>query len=451
MTRMISPYTILRNPGFAAGRHKMRPIAWALHKMRFCGNASLFIFTPARDTLAAMTTALFHRAIIPAVFMLAVGLAAMVRGDAPQADGPKLPGIAQRMKQFVDKGEIAGSVTVVASRDKVLSLDAVGRADVAGNVPMQPDTLFWIASMTKPITGTAIMMLAEEGKLSVDDPVSKYIPELAHLKTADGVEHVVTLKHLLTHSSGMADVTAEQSKSAHTLGDLVPYYTMQPLHFAPGTKWQYCQSGINTLGRIVEIVSGQSYPAFLQEHLFTPLGMKDTTFYPTTRQQARLAKSYRIADGKLVETANYFLQGRSPDSQERVPAANGGLFSTAPDYARFLQMILNNGELNGHRYLKAETVKQMTSVQSGDLKTGFTPGNGWGLGWCVVVHPQGVSAMLSPGSCGHGGAYGTQAWIDRTKGLIFVLMVQRADFPNSDASDVREGFQQAAVDALKKN
>jgi CubicO group peptidase (beta-lactamase class C family) len=393
-----------------------------------------------------MTTAHTVRRLSFVLLSTVVLLTAIVRGEEAQ----KSTAIADAIKAHIDKHEIAGAVTVVATRDKVLEIDTVGQADIANNIPMKPDSMFWIASMTKPITGTAIMMLVEEGKISIDDPVSKYIPELAHLKTSDGVERVVTLKHLLTHSSGMADVTSEQSKAAHTLADLVPYYTLQSLHFEPGSKWQYCQSGINTLGRIVEIASGQSYPEFLQKRLFDPLGLKNTTFYPTTEQQARLAKSYKLTDGKLDEAPIGFLQGRTPDSHDRVPAANGGLFSTGTDYARFLQMILNNGELDGHRYLKPESVKTMTTVQSGDLVTGFTPGNGWGLAWCVVREPQGVSAMLSPGSCGHGGAYGTQAWIDKEKGMVFVLMVQRANFPNSDDSEVRKDFQQAAVNTFKK-
>jgi CubicO group peptidase (beta-lactamase class C family) len=149
----------------------------------------------------------------------------------------------------------------------------------------------------------------------------------------------------------------------------------------------------------------------------------------------------------LEPAENFILLGKSPTSRDRFPAANGGLFSTAPDYARFCQMILNGGELEGRRYLKREAVEKMTTLQTGDLTTGFTPGNGWGLGWCIVRKPQGVSEVLSPGSFGHGGAYGTQAWIDPTKGRIYILMVQRANFPNSDASDVRRAFQKAAAES----
>jgi CubicO group peptidase (beta-lactamase class C family) len=179
--------------------------------------------------------------------------------------------------------------------------------------------------------------------------------------------------------------------------------------------------------------------------------MKDTTFYPAAEQLSRLAKSYRrTPDGKLDEAEIFFLAGRDPSSRDRYPAANGGLFSTAHDYARFCRMVLRGGELDGRRYLKPESVRGMTAILTGDLQTGFTPGNGWGLGWCVVRKPEGVTAMLSPGTFGHGGAYGTQAWIDPEKGRIFILMVQRANFPNADASDVRRAFQEAAAPAAPR-
>ena len=360
-------------------------------------------------------------------------------------DAPQIAAIDQAMQQQIAQHEIAGAVTLVATHNSILHLSAIGEADIANHKPMKTDSLFWIASMTKPITATAIMMLEEQGKLSVDDPVGKYIPELAHLKTKDGVEHVVTLKHLLTHSSGMAEATSAEAHASKNLEQLIAHYTERPLLFAPGSKWQYCQAGINTLGRIIEIVSGESYPDFLQQHLFTPLGMKDTTFYPTQEQADRLAVSYKRA-GDQLEPAPIAMFGGAPlTSHDRYPAPNGGLFSTAPDYARFCQMIINEGTLDGHQYLKRETVEKMTSVQSGDLKTGFTPGNGWGLGWCIVREPQGITAMLSPGTHGHGGAYGTQAWIDSKADRIYILMVQRADFPNSDASPTRMAFQQAAT------
>jgi CubicO group peptidase (beta-lactamase class C family) len=372
---------------------------------------------------------------------LVVGVIALTSLSAAAADSS----VADRMRQFVEQKEIAGAVTLVATRDKVLDVQAVGFSDLDKKEPMRPDAIFWIASMTKPITATAIMMLQEEGKLSVDDPASKYIPELANLKTKDGKPANVTLRHMLTHTSGMGEATSDQMRAAKSLADLIPVYTAQPVKFTPGSKWEYCQSGINSLGRIVEIVSGQNLEEFFQARLLGPLGMKDTTFYPTESQVARIAKSYkRTSDGKLEESPVFILEGHAASDRGRYPAANGGLFSTASDYGRFCRMILSGGSLDGKQYLKPETVKQMTTVQTPpSITTGFTPGNGWGLGWCVVKEPQGVTATLSPGTHGHGGAFGTQAWIDPQKGVIYVLMTQRANFPNSDASDVRKGFQEA--------
>ena len=362
-----------------------------------------------------------------------------------RAGAGTIPAVSERMREFVAKNEVAGVVTLVADRNRILHLDATGKADVEKGTPMRPDSIFWIASMTKPVTGAAVMALRDEGKLSVDDPVGKYIPELANLKTKDGKPANVTIRHVLTHTSGMAEATGEESRTAKTLSDLIPAYANKPVAFEPGSRWQYCQSGINTAARVVEVVSGKPFQDFIQERFFGPLGMKDTTFYLSEEQLPRLAKSYWVSNGKMDEAQISLLHGKPPTSRDRYPAANGGLFSTAPDYARFLQMVLNKGELDGRRYLNPESVELMTTVQSGDVTTGFTPGNGWGLGWCVVRQPQGVTEMLSPGTYGHGGAFGTQAWVDPKKGLVFVLMVQRANFPNSDASDVRKAFQEAAV------
>jgi CubicO group peptidase (beta-lactamase class C family) len=332
--------------------------------------------------------------------------------------------------------------------DGILHQDATGLADIAAEKPMRPDTIFWIASMTKPITATAILLLVDEGKLSVDDLVEKHIPEFSKLKAAGGSPAAVTIRHLLTHTSGMADITQEEAVKVTDLAGLMPLYAARPTTFKPGEKWAYCQSAINTAGRIVEVVSGMSFVDFLETRLFKPLGMKDTTFYLSTEQAARLAKSYKRAkDGSLEAAENFILLGKSATSRDRFPAANGGLFSTAGDYARFCRMILRRGELDGKRYLRPESVALMTSLQTADLKTGFTEGNGWGLGWCIVRAPQGVSAMLSPGSFGHGGAYGTQAWIDPRRQRAYILLVQRADFPNSDASEVRRVFQTTAAAA----
>jgi CubicO group peptidase (beta-lactamase class C family) len=305
--------------------------------------------------------------------------------------------------------------------------------------------------MTKPLTGTAIMMLQEEGKLSIEDPVARFIPEFAGIKTPSGKAANLTLRHLLTHTSGLSEASGAEQKAAKTLSDLIPHFVDKPTQFEPGAKWSYCQSGINTLGRIVEIASRQSLPEFFEKRLTGPLGMRDTTFYPTKEQQARIARTYKknMDTGKLEDGAVTLFAGLDLGDTHRVPLANGGLYSTAADYGRFCQMLLNSGTLDGHVYLKPESIKLMSSILSGDVKTGFTPGNGWGAAVCVVREPQGVTGMLSPGTFGHGGAYGTQAWIDPVKGVAYVLMVQRQGFRNSDDSDVRMAFQQAAVDAMK--
>jgi CubicO group peptidase (beta-lactamase class C family) len=310
--------------------------------------------------------------------------------------------------------------------------------------------VFWIASMTKPVTGVAVMMLADEGKLSVDDPASKYLPELAGLKMQDGAAaKTVTIKHLMTHTAGLPENSGEETRAAKNLQDLVAAFAKKPMQFEPGARWQYSQTAINALGRIVEVVSGKPFEQFLDERIFEPLGMTDTTFYPSAEQAARLATPYKTEGGQLKPVDIFIFAGRDLSDRDRVPLANGGLFSTAADYGRFVQMLLNDGSIDGKRYLKPETVKQFGSVHTGDLKTGFTEGNGWGLTACVVRQPQGATAALSPGSYGHGGAYGTQGWIDPVRKVGYVLMVQRSNFPNADASDVRRAFQDAAAGAMK--
>ena len=387
---------------------------------------------------------------VPAVVFLAF-LSPAVAQQAPEPSDspPTLSAIDEAVRPSVVDKEVSGVVTLVATPDRVAHLGAIGRADLAKDAPMARDSIFWIASMTKPITATAVLMLQDEGKLSVEDPIDKHLPEFQGLKGADGKPARVTIRHLLTHTSGMGEASPAEARGVVDLAGLMPIYVSKPLRFEPGSKWAYCQSGINTAARVVEVASGVPFDRFVERRLFAPLGMKDTTFYLAPDQLPRLAASYRRGPGGELEPASLrILDGKSPDSRDRFPAANGGLFSTAPDYARFCRMILNNGELEGRRYLKPESVALMTSAQTGGLKTGFTEGNAWGLGWCVVREPQGVTAALSPGSFGHGGAYGTQAWIDPSRKRAYILMIQRSDFPNADASEVRRAFQEAANTAL---
>jgi CubicO group peptidase (beta-lactamase class C family) len=388
----------------------------------------------------------------PARLISAMFISAALAGSTIAA--PKLAGIDAAMQEKINENEIAGAVTVVLTKDKILHLESTGYADVATKRAIAPDSLFWIASMTKPITGVAVLMLQDEGKLNVADPVAKYIPEFANLKTPSGKPANLTLTQILTHTSGLGEAAGERARSAKTLAELVPVWLAAPMQYEPGEKWKYTQSGINLAGRIVEIVSGMTFDVFLQQRLFNPLGMKNTTFYPTDAQKARLATAY--AKNKESGALQPVAPRSDFGSRDHPPQGNGGLYSTANDYARFCQMLLNRGTLNGKRYLSEAAFKVMTSVHTGDLETGFFREKfgrnyGWGIGTCVLRIPHaGPAEMLSAGTFGHGGAWGTQAWIDPVKGVAYLLMVQRSNFPNSDASEVRRSFQQAATEALAK-
>ncbi|MBM3878960.1 MAG: beta-lactamase family protein [Verrucomicrobia bacterium] len=404
-----------------------------------------------------MQTRFRFRSPILAILLASVGvLLASMRAVAADA-ATALETVPRALQQFVDDRTIAGAVTLVARQDRVLRVDAIGQADLATGAPMRPDALFWIASMTKPMAAVAVLMLQDEGKLNVADPVEKHLPEFKGqwLVSERSNERLVlvrsprpiTIRELLTHSSGLTDVPAPRPHS--TLAEQVVAYSQQPLRFPPGSKWEYSNPGINTLGRIVEVIAGEPFAEFLERRLLRPLGMSDTTFWPTEAQARRLAKSYQPkAGGGLEEIGISFIQGELAD-RKRAPRPAGGLFSTAADVARFYQMMLQDGVWQGQRLLTSEAVRQLTHTQSGELRTGFTDGMSWGFGFQVVKEPQGVTAMLAPGTFGHGGAYGTQSWADPKQDLILVLMIQRARLPNSDASDLRRVFQDAAVNAIR--
>jgi CubicO group peptidase (beta-lactamase class C family) len=379
----------------------------------------------------------------------------------PDAASTPLKAIPQRMQEFVDRQVVAGAVTLVARGGKVVALDAVGYSDLAAKQPMRTDDMFWIASMTKPLTGVAILMLQDEGKLAVDDAVEKFLPEfkgqmLLATKNAEATvlkkpSRRITLRDLLTHTAGLNSDAPDTGRDL-MLGERTLAYALQPLSFEPGSKWQYSNPGINTLGRIVEVVSGQNFADFLDARLLKPLGMKDTTFWPTEAQARRVAKAYQPGPENkgLAEVGNYFLNGRPLTARWRTAIPAGGLYSTAADMAKFYQMMLNGGVANGKRYLSAAAHQQLTSTQTGEIKTGFTEGMSWGFGFQVVKQPLGVTAMLAPGTYGHGGAYGTQSWADPKSGTIYILMIQRARMANGDASDIRKTFQETVLGSLEK-
>jgi CubicO group peptidase (beta-lactamase class C family) len=360
----------------------------------------------------------------------------------------------------VDNDQITGAVTAVVGPDGLIAVEAFGLADVAGKRSMGKDSMFWIASMTKPMTAMAVMMLVEEGKVQLDDPLEKFVPEFKgiRLKTAQGLvapQRLVTVKDLLTHVSGI-DTSAVTPPGAPIdtvpLAEMCVRYAGKPLASEPGAKWAYNNNAINLLGRIVEVASGKDYADFMQERLFDPLGMENTTFWPSPDHMDVLAKPYSKdkESGALVEAKNARFSTPLHDPK-RTPFPAGGLYSCARDLGQLYQMLLNEGELDGKRFLKAATLKQMIANQLGDLpNVSFAPGMHMGLGFHIVSEPKEVTENLSPGTYGHGGAFGTQAWIDPVKKRAYVLLIQRTDLKNSDQSDIRREFQRAASEAYAK-
>ncbi len=363
------------------------------------------------------------------------------------------------LQELQEKPEFAGAVTMVVGPDRIIALEAFGLADIASGRPMRKDSLFWIASMTKPITAMGVLMLVEEGKLGLDDPVEKYLPSFKAQKLATPTGPVptprpVTIRDLLTHTSGLSAASltaANQPVDTVPLAAMVDLSGRTALVSAPGAKWAYSNTGINALGRIIEVVSGQPYPDFVQKRFFDPLDMNSTSFWPDDTLQASLATPYRKdkATGKLIAAGNSrFSNPLQNRARTAIPA--GGLFSTANDLAQLCQMILRGGELDGHRFLRPETLKLMTTNQLGEMpKVSFAEGMRMGLGFHVVGTPIGVTESLSPGSFGHGGAYGTQAWIDPVRRQAYILLIQRTDLANSDGSEIRREFQKTAVEAFK--
>jgi CubicO group peptidase (beta-lactamase class C family) len=357
------------------------------------------------------------------------------------------------MQQYVESGDLSGAVTVVGRRDGIVAFDAVGYRDLATKEPMRKDTLFYVASMTKPLTAVGVMILVDEGKLSPDDELAKHLPEFAGLKLKDGKPPArpVTVRDVLTHTSGLGnppDLADVYRKRDRTLAAMAAVTAKLPLQFEPGSKWQYSNSGIDTLGRLIEVLSKDSYEHFMKKRIFDPLGMTDTVFYPTEEQAKRLAGLYNKKAGQLVPET-YTLNTRPANPKHPIPA--GGLVSTAADMATVCRKMLHKGELNGKRIITEKSWTAMTRTHTGDLDpAGFVPGMSYGYGWAVVKKPEGVTAKLSPGSFGHGGAFGTQYWIDPKQDLFVVLMIQRLGLPNADASGMRQALQELAVEAIKK-
>ncbi len=356
--------------------------------------------------------------------------------------------IAAALQPFVASNSLAGAVTFVVGPEGVIRRDAVGYADLAAKTPMNDDNVFWIASMTKPITAVAFMMLVDEGKVSLNDPAAKYIPEMNNLWVVEGKSDAaltlkkpkrpITLRHLLSHTSGFPFLTPLQMKDLSLLSveDAVTSFMMNPLEFQPGEGYRYSNQGIDTAGRIIEIVSGMPYDKFLQTRLFDPLGMRDTTFFPTAAQLKRLPKSYGPDAKKtgLQEVSLPFL--RKPyDRPDRYAEPGGGLFSTGADLSQFCRMLLNNGTCDGKRYLSEAAMAELHKDQTGQLQQHY------GLGFAVNIDGH--------GAFGHGGAQGTNMTVFPERKTALIWLVQHGGFANN-GHEAQGAFNNAAFQLVAK-
>jgi CubicO group peptidase (beta-lactamase class C family) len=367
----------------------------------------------------------------------------------------RLQRINQLVQRYIDAREISGAVTVVSRKGRVAHFEAQGLMDIERNAPMRKDGIFRMASMTKPVIGVAILMMMEEGKVRLSDPVSRFIPEFKGSKVAierpsapggggRGAAQAapeiytipasrdITVRDLLTHTSGLASGGAGSREAARiaprdtsgTLATYMPKLGPAPLDFQPGSQWRYSAlAGIETLGRIVEVASGQTLDVFLKQRIFDPLGMRDTAFFPTDDKLPRVVSLYSRTPKGLEKTdtpawlaTKTFFSG------------GGGLWSTAEDYLQFAQMLVNDGELNGRRLLGPRTVALMASNHVGDLYSqagAARRGMGFGLTVEVVVDPVEANRRQSKGSFGWDGAFGTHFWVDPEEKLTGILLIQQ--------------------------
>ncbi len=353
------------------------------------------------------------------------------------ADGepPASPEVTAALQPYLDRYKLAGAIGVIADRNgKVHYRNLLGYADVEAKKPITEDNVFWIASMTKMFAGASVMMLVDEGKLSLDDPVTKYIPQLSKWMVVEERDesHIllksptrpVTIRHLLSHTSGLAGTSELQQVTG---SDSTPLKARAlssvtgPLQSQPGEKYAYGNQGMNVVARVVEVVSGMPYEEFLQKRFFDPLGMKETTFWPSEAQVARLAGAYGPNKGKtgFARGGIGFLTRPLSDRVHRFPEAGGGLFSTTHDVLRYGLMLANDGELDGKRYLSHTAMDELRKEQTGKTKVNYS------LGY-----------HLRNGMFGHDGAYGTDLSVDPKTGMVAVFMVQCTSGDQWAARDV---------------
>lgn len=373
-------------------------------------------------------------------------------------DPARLDQLQARMLEFVNAGKAAGITWVLARPDLITSF-TVGYQDLETRTPMRVNSIFQIASMTKPITALGIMLLFDEGRVALTDPVAKFLPNFADIQLAekqpDGTVKLrkparpLTVKDLLTHTSGIGGGYPEKYKDnfetrAYSLAEVVEAIPTRPLDFEPGSRWGYSNMGIAVLGRIIEVASGQSYEQFLTERLFKPLKMEDTHFFLPESKRARLATIYRLEDGKLKKAdVDHFRVAA------KYPSPEAGLYSTAGDLAKLYLLLLGGGKLGERVILSKTAIELMTQNHTGELKAGFSPGVGYGLGWSVVRNVEGTFRGQSLGSYGHGGLWKTYGYIDPAKELVGVIMLQRLS-SDGDLADEFNAFMQMASAAVVK-
>ncbi len=405
---------------------------------------------PIRPELVRRLTSL-----VTVIFVTACAGPRVVPPEAVGLSSEKLRGIHELLEGLVEEKSIAGGVALVAREGEIAYLDAVGWQDVEAATPMATDTIFRICSMTKPVTSVAVMILVDEGLVSLDDPLSKFIPEFKDVRvfaagSSEGVpvERAITIRHLLTHTSGLTygfigspvselyrkgGVSDGLIETDGTTGDNAVRIASMPLLFKPGTAWSYSLA-TDVLGRLVEVASGRTLDAFFSERIFEPLGMKDTHFVLPAEKRSRLAAVYqpgaddtieRLPEGRnetggVVYSASYPYRGSG-----RYFSGGAGLVSTVPDYARFLRMLLAGGELDGARILKPSTVELMTRDHCAGLEGLFdNHGDGFGLGFGVVTEAAGDRGLGSVGTYSWGGFYFTYFWVDPVEELIGIVMAQ---------------------------
>jgi CubicO group peptidase (beta-lactamase class C family) len=368
--------------------------------------------------------------------------------DSEGMSTERLARLSAGMKELVDSGRLAGVVTMVSRHGKVVEFDAAGKRDIAANAPMQKDSIFRIYSMSKPITGVAMMILFEEGKWQLSDPVAKYIPEFAKLKVyatdpngnvvMKDQNHPVTMRELMSHSGGFTygffsqtavdklQLEADLLNPNNTLDEFIKRVAKLPLNSQPGTEWHYSIS-VDIQGYIVQKLSGMPFEEFLEKRIFKPLGMSDTGFYVPKEKLNRFAEFYNYDnDGKLHAVG--VREGLNHDfsAKPALSSGGGGLVSTTSDYMRFCQMLLNGGQLDGVRILSPLTVELMhTNVLAPNVPI-LAPGAGFGLDFAIYTDPAAAGGYYGKGSYWWGGAAGTWFWIDPVNDLIVVGMIQQA-------------------------